>query len=125
MVFAVLVLVLVLVLLEGLFYHGAGGIGLGLAGGLLTAGVGAALGLGAKKEKINTIANVVNSKVGLLNLKTNIVRAGIEGAGLVNSLLGGEEEEEEKEEEKGSSYPRYPSYRRSYYQRPRYYSSGY
>ena len=27
--------------------------------------VGAALGLGAKKEKIRTIANVVNSKVGL------------------------------------------------------------
>ena len=38
-------------------------------------------------------------------------------------VLGGEEEEEE--EEKPSSYPRYPSYRRSYYQRPRYYSTGY
>ena len=82
--------------------------------------VGAALGLGAKKDKINAIANIVNSKVpqiqnqlflltlhltyfrwvcmlyqstsffyifqvGLLNLKTNVVRAGIEGAGLVNS----------------------------------------
>jgi hypothetical protein len=69
-------------------------------GGLLTAGLGTILGLGAKKDKINTIANVVNSKVGilhctalhctalqvgLLGLKTNIIRAGIEGAGLVNT----------------------------------------
>ena len=56
-----------------------------IPGGLLTAGVGAALGLGAKKDKINTIANVVNTKVGLLGLKTNLVRAGIEGAALVNN----------------------------------------
>merc|ERR1712080_766783 len=97
---------------DDLLYHGLGGIGLGLAGGALTAGVGAALGLAAKKDKINTIANIVNSKVGLLNLKTNVVRAGIEGAGLVTSLLGGEEEEEEEKEKPSSSrYPRYPSYR--------------
>ena len=44
---------------------------------------------------------------------------------IIIAVLGGEEEEEEKEEEKGSSYPRYPSYRRTYYQRPRYYRGGY
>ena len=107
------------------------------------------------------LRNDLFRQVGLLNLKTNVVRAGIEGAQLVNScklqsvlivllsranmhfevifhaaivivtiiifttiaVLGGEEEEEE--EEKPSSYRRYPSYRRSYYQRPRYYSNGY
>ena len=109
---------------------------------------------------VKLLRHDLSCQVGLLNLKTNVVRAGIEGAQLVNScklqsmiivflsranmhfevichavivtiiifttvaVLGGEEEEEE-EKEKPSSYRRYPSYRRSYYQRPRYYSNGY
>ena len=55
------------------------------AGGLLTAGVGAALGLGKVNSKINTIANVVNSKANLLNFKTNLVNTGINGASFVSS----------------------------------------
>ena len=55
------------------------------AGGLLTAGVGAALGVGKVNSKINTIANVVNSKANLLNFKTNLVNTGINGARFVNS----------------------------------------
>ena len=70
------------------------------------------------------MANIVNSKVGLLNLKTNLVRTGIEGASFVNNLLGEGEKEEEEEEGYGGRYSGYrgyrPSYRRSY--SPRRYS---
>ena len=55
------------------------------AGGLLTAGVGAALGVGKVNSKINTIANVVDSKANLLNFKTNLVNTGINGARFVSS----------------------------------------
>ena len=55
------------------------------SGGLLTAGVGAALGVGKVNSKINTIANVVNSKANLLNFKTNLVNTGINGANFVSS----------------------------------------
>ena len=54
-------------------------------GGLLTAGVGAALGVGKVNSKINTIANVVNNKANLLNFKTNLVNTGINGASFVSS----------------------------------------
>ena len=53
----------------------------GLAGGsLLTAGLGFA-GKNSILDTINTIANVANAKIDLINLGTNLVGAGLQGAG--------------------------------------------
>ena len=72
--------------LEDLFLHNPIlGLGLGAAGGAFSKGVAGLAAAGAVTGKINKLANVANAKIGLLNLKTNLVKTGLVGA----SLLGG------------------------------------
>ena len=72
--------------LEDLFLHNPIlGLGLGAAGGAFAKGVAGLAAAGAVTGKINKLANVANAKIGLLNLKTNLVKTGLVGA----SLLGG------------------------------------
>ena len=64
------------------------GLGLGAAGGAIVSGVAGLAAAGAVSNKINKLANVANAKIGLLNLKTNLVKTGLVGASLLGGNLG-------------------------------------
>merc|ERR1712098_640155 len=81
------------------------GLGLGVAGGAVAKGVAGLAAAGAVAGKINTLANVANAKINLLNLGASIVEGG-------SSLLGGSGGSSTTERPSGQYYR--PVYRYRY-----------